>query len=176
MKVYTKTGDKGSTSVIGAKRSKSDIRIDTYGSVDEALAFIGEALTLKNLPKKTRDELYLIIDKLFDLNRALATIEMTYYIDESDILFLETSIDYMDSKLAPLTNFILPIGNEVYTKLNIVRTIIRKAERNSVKLSETEDLNPLILKYLNRLSDYFFVAARYANYCNNQKEVQKKFL
>lgn len=175
MKVYTKTGDKGSTSIIGSTRSKADIRIESYGSVDEALAHIGDALTLNNLPKKTKEELYIIINKLFDLNRALATASTTDYIIEADIVFLENAIDYMDSKLADLENFILPIGNDVYTKLNIIRTLVRKAERNSVKLADNEQLDPLLIKYLNRLSDYFFVASRYANYCNNQKEVVKKF-
>lgn len=175
MKVYTKTGDGGFTSVIGEKRSKSDIRIESYGSVDEALAVIGDALNLSKLPIKTREEMHIIIDRLFDLNRALATVEFTNYIKESDIKFLEDSIDYMQTKLSPLESFILPIGDCIYTKLNIIRTLVRKAERNVVALANIETINPLLIQYLNRLSDYFFVAARYSNYCNNKCEIIKHF-
>lgn len=175
MKVYTKVGDSGMTSIIGDKRTKDNVRIEAYGSVDTVLAHNGELLTLNQIPKKTRGELFIIINKLFDLNRVLATAEKTEYIIEEDITFLEEAIDYMDTKLEPLTNFILPIGSRVYTKLNLIRTLVRKAERNTVKLSNTEEINPLIIKYLNRLSDYFFVAGRYANYCNNKKEIIKEF-
>lgn len=175
MKVYTKKGDTGNTSIIGGQRHKGDLRVEAYGSVDEALAVIGEILTLSNLPKKTRAELLMIINKLFDMNRALATIETTHFISEDDVLYLENSIDYMDRKLSSLTNFILPIGDTVFTKLNYARTIIRRAERNTTRLAQSETIDLILIKYLNRLSDYFFVASRYANYCNQKKEIYKHF-
>lgn len=175
MKVYTKTGDTGQTSIIGEKRDKDDIRIEAYGTVDEALASLGIVLSLKNVPIKVRKDILVVIDKLFDVNRSLASVSSQSGLIEQDIMYLEDAIDFMDKKLVPLKQFILPIGDDKFSQLNMSRTVVRRAERQVIRLSKQESIDVMIIKYLNRLSDFCFVASRYVNYCNNQNESYKDF-
>ena len=167
MKIYTKTGDKGQTSLYGGKRvSKSGLRIHTYGTVDELNAQIG---LLKDLLTDIEliDYLLNIQNDLFVIGGMMATPmdnqkrwESLPKINESNVVSLEREIDRIDSLLAPMTHFILPGGHPIVSHCHIARTICRRAERFSVELSEQESIDTVVVGYLNRLSDYLFVLAR----------------
>lgn len=178
LKIYTKTGDKGTTSLLGGtKVLKSDLRIEAYGTVDELNSHIGLCRDLlKN--KKQKKILLGIQNHLFIIGSLLASdlgkeIKMKLpELKEANISFLEEEIDKMDSILPPMKNFILPGGNKTVSSIHIARTVCRRAERCCVKLqSETHSL---ILKYLNRLSDYLFVLARFIGHELKVKEVPWK--
>jgi len=178
-KIYTKTGDTGETSLIGGtKVPKSHIRIQTYGTVDELNAFTG---LLKDQLSDThsRELLLEIQDRLFTIGSALACdpnkkIQMSIPdLKESDILLLENEMDQMNSGLPEMKSFILPGGHVAVSTAHICRTICRRAERLIVELDEKEHLNqPLIIKYLNRLSDYFFVLARWIGHLLGVDEIK----
>ena len=167
-KIYTKTGDAGKTSLIGGtKVPKSHIRIQAYGTIDELNAFTG-LLNDQISDTHSREMLLEIQDRLFTIGSSLACdpdkeIAMKIPdLKESDILLLETEIDQMNAKLPEMKSFILPGGHVSVSTAHICRTICRRAERLIVELDENEHLDqPLIIKYLNRLSDYFFVLARW---------------
>jgi cob(I)alamin adenosyltransferase len=168
VKIYTKTGDQGSTSLIGGtKVSKNDIRIDAYGTIDELNSFIG---LLGDLIRdaQSQDMLHEIQDRLFTIGSSLACdphkdIALKIPdLHESDIQLLEKEIDLMQSKLPEMKSFILPGGHATVSTAHICRTICRRAERIVVELDLSDPIQqPLIVKYLNRLSDYLFVLARY---------------
>lgn len=165
MKIYTKTGDLGQTSLYGGKRmSKANIKIDAYGTVDELNAHIG---LVKDVCKEIQQDVLLAIqEKLFVIGAFLATPEdkenkFFENVKELDIEQLEHEIDLMNETLTPLTKFILPGGHQYVSYCHIARTVCRRAERIVVALSEIENINPLIIKYLNRLSDYIFVLSRF---------------
>ena len=167
-KIYTKTGDEGKTSLIGGtKVPKSHIRINAYGNVDELNSFIGLLGDLLS-DKHSRELLREIQDRLFTIGSSLACdpekeISMRIPdLHESDILLLENEIDAMNKLLPEMKSFILPGGNSIVSTAHICRTVCRRAERVIVELNASEPLcQPLIIKYLNRLSDYLFVLARY---------------
>ena len=178
-KIYTKTGDGGKTSLIGGtKVPKSHIRIQAYGTVDELNAFTG--LFKDQLSDVHSRELLLEIqDRLFTIGSALAcdpNKEISLRIPdlkESDILLLENEIDLMNAKLPEMKSFILPGGHVSVSMAHICRTICRRAERLIVELDEKEHLDqPLIIKYLNRLSDYFFVLARWVGHLLGVAEIK----
>ena len=165
MKIYTKTGDEGLTSLFGGKRvSKADLRIDTYGTVDELNSWIG---LLRDQEVNTgRNQMLLDIqDRLFTVGSMLATepgntkvkIPMLH---EDDVLALERAIDVMDGELPPMRSFVLPGGHPAISFAHIARTVCRRAERLVTALKRSEAVDPAVLKYLNRLSDYLFVLAR----------------
>jgi cob(I)alamin adenosyltransferase len=165
MKIYTKTGDQGTTSLVGGKRiSKAGLRIDSYGTVDELNAYIG-LLRDQEVNANRKNILLEIQDRLFTIGSNLASgsdhekIKIPK-LEESDVLFLEKQIDEMDAKLAPLRHFILPGGHTAVSFGHIARTVCRRAERLVVALDQTEKTDPYIIKYLNRLSDYLFVLCR----------------
>jgi cob(I)alamin adenosyltransferase len=168
LKIYTKTGDEGKTSLIGGtKVPKSHIRINAFGTVDELNAFIG-LLNDQLSDMHSRELLLEVQDRLFTIGSSLACDpdkEIALKIPdlkESDILLLENEIDAMNEKLPEMKSFILPGGHIAVSTAHICRTICRRAERIIVELDVLEPLGqPLIIKYLNRLSDYFFVLARY---------------
>jgi cob(I)alamin adenosyltransferase len=176
MKIYTRTGDRGSTGLIGGKRaSKADLRFHAIGSVDELNACFGVILAGKSLPKNLRKQLIEIQHLLFRVGADLATpiggkasIER---IDAGSAKQLEQWIDMLESALAPLTQFILPGGSASGALLHQARTICRRAERFIVALSEKAQLTTAMLPTINRLSDYLFVAARYANLKNDSPEI-----
>ena len=166
MKIYTKTGDKGSTSLFGGSRlSKSHIRIESYGNIDELNSHIGLVRDLVVLEE--------INIELTDIQRSLFTIGSHLAADPSkenlwlpdfdlnDITLLENLIDKMQSELKPLTHFILPGGHLSVSHCHIARCVCRRAERRVVQLSELEKVDHHILQFLNRLSDYLFVLSRY---------------
>lgn len=164
MKIYTKTGDKGDTSLFGGKRvSKSDLKIETYGTVDELNSHIG--LVKDVCPNKQNDVLALVQEQLFTIGAILATPEgkiNTFFkqIESTDIEYLEKQIDVMNEDLEELDAFIMPGGHVHVSYCHIARTVCRRAERLGVALSKIEVVNELIIIYLNRLSDYLFVLAR----------------
>ncbi|MCO5240341.1 MAG: cob(I)yrinic acid a,c-diamide adenosyltransferase [Chitinophagaceae bacterium] len=178
LKIYTKTGDKGTTSLIGGtKVSKSHLRIEAYGTVDELNSCLG--LCKDNLTdEKSCRVLEQIQSQLFSIGAILAcdpdkeTRMSVPDIHEPDIIFIEQEIDRMNDMLPPLKNFILPGGHSAVSFLHIARCVCRRAERCCVRLAdENTNRHALILKYLNRLSDYLFVLARYTARLLNVEDV-----
>ena len=162
-KIYTRTGDGGSAGLVdGSRVSKSSLRLDAIGEVDEANAAIGlaiAALAEGELSKR----LTRIQNDLFDLGADVATpgeVAGALRIVSPQVARLELEIDEMNGALEPLTSFILPSGSEGVSALHLARAVVRRAERAAVRLHEKEPLNPQVLSYLNRLSDHLFVAAR----------------
>lgn len=162
MKIYTKTGDKGLTSLLGDKRLKSDLRINCYGTVDELLALIGKAMN-NNLPPKIKKDLKQIMEDLFKLNLSLVSLKKEVDFDINATQALEEKIDYYEEKNEKLNSFLYPIGCVNFADLNYIRTVVRRCERMVVELAQVEKVDNNVLSYLNRLSDYFFVIARYVN-------------
>jgi cob(I)alamin adenosyltransferase len=165
MKIYTKTGDAGFTSLIGGTRvSKSDLRIDAYGSVDELIAWCG--LLRDSIENDKHKEVLLSIqDRLMVIASILAAGSEKFQkslpeLFEEDIKFLEIEIDRMETRLEPLHSFILPGGNPVVSWCHIARTVCRRAERKIIFISGTYPVNALVIKYINRLSDFLFVFSR----------------
>lgn len=165
MKIYTKTGDKGKTSLLGGKRvSKGDLRINAYGTVDELNSFIG-LLRDQEINQKRQGLLKEVQDRLFTIGATLATepgkrnVRRPDLHDE-DLEVLEKEIDQMESQLPELRHFILPGGHPVVSYCHIARTICRRTERCVIDLMEIEEVDEIIVKYLNRLSDYLFVLGR----------------
>jgi cob(I)alamin adenosyltransferase len=164
MKIYTKTGDDGSTGLIGGKRvSKSDDRIECFGNVDELNAAIGWAQVASG-PELTA-KLRAAQNELFVIGAQLARPEPINDppLAETSIARLESEIDAAEAQLAPLKNFILPGGSETSARLHLARTICRRAERILVKFAEDHPAPKIAITYLNRLSDWLFVQARLAN-------------
>jgi cob(I)alamin adenosyltransferase len=166
MKIYTKTGDKGQTSLLGGKRlPKNDIRIEAYGCVDELNSYMGVLRDSYN--DSTINSLLITIqDRLFTIGSILAAAGDTSKfkipaINEDDILLLEKTIDSMNEELEPMRNFILPGGCLPASHAHVCRTVCRRAERRCVELASAEEVPDILIKYLNRLSDYFFVLSRF---------------
>ena len=166
MKVYTKTGDQGETSLFGGSRvSKGHLRIHAYGTVDELNSYIGLLIDL--LPDASmKPELIRIQDRLFTLGALLATEhEVTKKrlpaITKEDVEFLEISIDRMEALLDPIKTFVLPGGHPTVSYCHISRCVCRRSERICVELSATNKVDEIVIQYLNRLSDYLFVFSRH---------------
>jgi cob(I)alamin adenosyltransferase len=168
-KIYTKTGDRGSTSLIGGtKVPKNDLRIDAYGTVDELNSWIGLINDQLNM-EEFKNELKDIQDRLFTIGSSLACDAdkepkmKLPDLHESDIHLLEVKIDEMTAQLPPMKSFILPGGHVAVSSIHICRTVCRRAERLLVAMQQHElFLEPKVLQYINRLSDYLFTLARYA--------------
>lgn len=166
MKVYTKKGDTGLTGLIGGTRvPKSNLRIDAYGTVDELNSYMG-LLRDNTISDEFKSEIVNIQDRLFTLGSWLASdpekSKMTLpEILNSDVEALEQSIDKMDEELEPMKFFVLPGGHQTVSFCHIARCVCRRAERLVVELNEQAEQNPVIISYLNRLSDYLFVYSRY---------------
>ncbi|WP_292010488.1 cob(I)yrinic acid a,c-diamide adenosyltransferase [Chryseobacterium sp.] len=181
MKIYTKTGDKGQTALYGGTRvSKASARVESYGNIDELNAFIGIAksnihdIEVLNQLKKIQFDLFTVgseaatpVDKLMLAN---GKSRLPLIISDKEIEELEKWMDIFDEELEPLQFFILPGGGQTATFLHAARTICRRAERSMVFLNETEEVRPELIKYLNRLSDYLFVLARYVSKLDNEPE------
>ena len=158
-KIYTKSGDKGETGLVTGQRiSKSSIRIDSIGSLDELNSFIGLSLT-EEVPKIIRDVLHVIQHNLFDIGGEIAT-PGTNTTEETKVKYLEKIIDDLTSRLDILREFILPGGCKAAAQIHVARAMCRKAERSCIALG---NVNPITLRYLNRLSDLLFTIARYLN-------------
>lgn len=181
LKIYTKTGDKGFTSLIGGtKVPKSHIRIETYGSVDELNSWIGMVADQVNI-ESCKNILKEIQDRLFTIGSALACdpdkdpILKIPDLKETDISLLEKEIDQMSAKLPVMKFFILPGGHVAVSSAHIARCVCRRAERHCVLLQQNNmPVDPLIIKYLNRLSDYLFMLARFIGQELGVKEIPWK--
>jgi cob(I)alamin adenosyltransferase len=177
MKIYTRTGDDGSTSLFSGERvPKTDLRVKTYGTIDELNSQLGAARAF--LPHATVEE-YLVglQNQLFIVGADLATIprdsgKEAVRIKEAECLWLETEIDLMTSRLPTLRNFILPGGSPAAAHIHIARSICRRAERQVLDLSQREPVNKDLLIYLNRLSDFLFTLARYENMLKDINEAK----
>lgn len=177
MKIYTKTGDGGNTSLIGGtKISKAHLRIEAYGTVDELNSYIGLCKDLLGEPGNAI--LPEIQDRLFTIGSALAcdpekeTKMKIPDLKEDDVSLLENEIDRMNEVLPPMKSFLLPGGHPTVSHVHVARCICRRAERSCVRLqTEKNEVEPIIPKYLNRLSDYLFVLARYSAHLLNVSEV-----
>jgi cob(I)alamin adenosyltransferase len=180
-KIYTRTGDDGTTGLSGGERRlKHDLRVEAYGTVDEANSFIGFArlYTEKAFPELDAT-LFRIQNDLFDLGADLATPDTgetrshePLRIIDAQVLRVEADIDRLNDKLAPLRSFVLPGGSPASAALHLARTVARRAERHMVELAQRPDetVTPAALKYINRVSDLLFVAARVVN-DNGAKDV-----
>lgn len=175
-KIYTKTGDKGETSLIGGNRvPKYHERIEAYGTLDELNSYIG-LLSDQSIDGHVKDILLIIQDRIFTIESLLATdpgyqpstpLPQMY---EEDVLMLEKEIDKMNEVLPPLTSFILPGGHTIVSYAHIARCICRRAERLTIRLSVSSPVDLLLIRYLNRLSDYLFVLARHLAFDMNVAE------
>jgi cob(I)alamin adenosyltransferase len=165
MKIYTKTGDQGTTALFGGKRvSKADLRIDSYGTVDELNSYVG-LLRDQDVNRNRNDFLIEIQDRLFTIGSILATVPGNNKVkipalQEENIQALEREIDSMEAGLPPMRVFVLPGGHPSVSFGHIARTVCRRAERLAVALDQQDKIDPLVIKYLNRLSDYLFVLCR----------------
>ncbi|WP_440999107.1 cob(I)yrinic acid a,c-diamide adenosyltransferase [Fodinibius sp. SL11] len=167
MKIYTKKGDSGETSLFGGTRvPKSNERIEAYGTVDELNSFIGLAASYE-LSESGTKYLRKVQELLFTLGADLATPPSSQTridrISADDVSFLEDAIDTLEENLESLKNFVLPGGSQPGATLHIARTICRRAERATVKCANVDDISDNCIKFLNRLSDFLFVIARYEN-------------
>lgn len=180
-KIYTRTGDTGTTSLIGGtKVSKSNRRIEAYGTVDELNSFIGlchdycEIHGLENVLPGIQDRLFTIGSSLACDPEKEPKLKIPD-LQQDDVTLLENEMDKMNESLPPMNAFILPGGHVAVSTLHITRCVCRRAERMCVRLQKKEkDMSPLILKYLNRLSDYLFVLARFAAYRLGAEEIPWK--
>lgn len=165
MKIYTKTGDEGSTGLFGGKRvSKAELRIEAYGTIDELNSYVG-LLRDQKVNQSRKNVLVRIQDRLFTIGSLLATEPGNTKVKvpalkEEDVVMLEKEIDDMESALEPMKSFVLPGGHESVSFGHITRTVCRRAERLVIRLHHEEPVNAVIIHYLNRLSDYFFVLCR----------------
>jgi cob(I)alamin adenosyltransferase len=173
-KVYTRTGDHGETGLVGGKRvAKDSPRVEAYGAVDELNSIVGlaRAFNEENLDGRESHQfldgvLCQIQDELFDLGSELATPPEffktgMYRVSDEEVKRLEKLMDRCQKDLAPLKSFVLPGGGRIGAYLHQCRTVCRRAERDILRLSRSEDVNPILIKYMNRLSDLFFVLARW---------------
>lgn len=187
-KIYTKTGDQGTTCLVSGERVlKSHLRLESYGTLDELNSGLGVAIAQLNLsPQKSKlqsnlsDILFQIQNDLFNIGSQLACADTNMQsklpnISEQDITKQELKIDELTEELPPLKNFILPGGSLLASKFHVSRTVCRRAERLCIRLrDEGTTIDPLLIQYLNRLSDLLFVIARYCNLVEGHSEIEWK--
>lgn len=176
MKLYTKGGDKGKTSLIGGQRVlKDSVRVEAYGTVDELNSIVGVVVSLlkETNIKSLREELLQIQQFLFDAGSDLAVPEPTkeFRLQSAAVTWLEERIDDYSEQVPPIEEFILPGGELISSQLHVCRTITRRAERRTISISKDEPLNDQAVKFLNRLSDYFFITARFVNYTLGESDI-----
>lgn len=176
-RIYTKTGDAGTTSLVGGTRvSKSSVRLDAYGTADELNSHIGVLLALPSLPPDIRPMLRQIQHRLFNLGAQLATEPQSPYqpqgITTQDIIQIEAEIDRIDALLPRHDRFILPGGNIASAQANVARTVARRCERHMVRMLDAGiAVHPDAMRYINRLSDYLFIVSRYINISSGTDEI-----
>ena len=176
-KIYTRTGDKGSTSLIGGKRvSKASPRLEAYGTLDELNSHIG--LLMSQMPKSASSDIQFLTQiqrDLFNVGTLLATVSAPKVnlpsMDKTSIETLESNIDSIESQLPQIHSFIMPAGTVAACEAHVCRTICRRAERHIVRLAHVSKVDPNLLCYVNRLSDYFFLLARKLNFLSQEREI-----
>ena len=175
--IYTKTGDGGTTSLVGGSRvNKDDARVEAYGTVDELNSHIGLlAEMIRPLGSGYYDELKTVQHNLFTLQTLLATEDEALYarlpqLDEEEVEILERQIDLLTDQLPQLHNFVIAGGNMMGAQCHVARTVCRRAERRVVTLSQEDPVDGVLMRYLNRLSDYLFVLARHAVVADGKQE------
>lgn len=175
MNIYTKKGDKGSTSLFDNKRvSKDDIRVESYGTVDELGTFLGLAKNYVN-DERMYDEIFDIQNKLFTVATNLATEDqgkVAHHIVEEDIKNLEDIVDHYMGRLENKEGFIVPGSGKKSAYLHVARTVCRRAERRMISLSKIAEVDPLVIKYINRLSDTIYAMARFSEEKENKVKYQ----
>lgn len=174
MKIYTKTGDKGQTSIIGGeKRSKASARVEAYGTIDELNSLVGYIISQMQTYREIKKELEEIQQILFDCGTDLATPNSSqgYRTQEESVTWLEERIDKYVAVPPELTEFILPGGCPIASLLHLARTVARRGERCVVLVQESEEINPEALIFLNRLSDYFYATARFINFREGRDDI-----
>lgn len=184
MKIYTRNGDKGRTGLVGAHSiSKADDRVDCYGEVDELNSFVGLLIAQIEQSLELKDQVFFlkkIQHSLFDIGANLSSkpSERIIYkvpnINLAEVAEMEQGMDEMDKNLSPLKKFIMPGGNEASATCHICRTVCRRAERRVVLMNEKDSSDPALLEaiqYLNRLSDYFFMLARFINFTHKTPDI-----
>lgn len=174
--LYTATGDQGTTSLVGGQRvGKDSLRLESYGTIDELSSFIGLAAANPACTEELRGQLIDIQNVLFDLGTCLATPPDSKYqpkpIEVADVTKLEGWIDTLDEQTPKVNTFVLPGGCSLAATLHVARTICRRGERIIVALAKTETIGSALMKYVNRLSDYLFIAARYSNFISDTPEI-----
>ncbi len=179
MKLYTRTGDQGQTSVIGKRVAKDDVRVEAYGTVDEANAVVGEAISRIDREKHGDlvQQLTEIQHELFDCGGDLAIAQpdpekYPFKMTQEKVERLEKWIDQHTAEAPEIKRFILPGGHPASAALHLARTVVRRAERRVIRLAKDEPVNDAVIKYLNRLSDYMFAAARVINHREGVGDVE----
>lgn len=164
--VYTRTGDKGKTSLVGGTRvDKFDARLEAYGTIDEANSWLGVLYASEAVPEASRETLLRVMSRMFDIGSALATEPLSAWqpapFPEEEIALLEAEIDTLDANLPKHNRFVLPAGHRDAAFANIARTVVRRAERRILALADSGvEVDPGILRFVNRLSDYLFILSR----------------
>lgn len=177
--LYTRTGDQGLTSLVGGERvKKNSVRLESYGTLDELSSAIGMVIADKACTSEVKGQLLEVQNELFNLGAYLATAapqgqETTCasLADGSKTEALESRIDALDEQTPKIRAFVLPGGCETAARCHVARTICRRAERAALTLADTEYVDPAVIRYLNRLSDYLFIAARYENFRQGEEEI-----
>jgi cob(I)alamin adenosyltransferase len=177
LKIYTRTGDAGQTGVIGGRVDKDDDRVEAYGTVDELNCFVGQAMSFMDpqLYADLLEDMLQIQNELFDCGHDLAVLKKEvrpYKVTADMVDALEGWIDKYDAETPDITRFILPGGSQSSSAIHICRTVCRRAERRVVTLARTQEINPEVRRYLNRLSDLFFTVGRTANFREGVADVE----
>jgi cob(I)alamin adenosyltransferase len=177
--IYTNSGDKGKTSLLGGKRVyKYHLKIEAYGTVDELMAHTALLMDMTD-DKDTKEQLLIILERLMSAASLIAAegkelpSNMPSLV-ESDVKYLEKAIDIMDHQLPKLNSFILPGGEKSSSQAHVSRTVCRRAERIILKLADEEPVEEMIIKYFNRLSDYYFLLSRKLSFISGAKEIPWK--
>lgn len=174
--IYTKTGDKGTTSLVGGRRvKKCDPRVEAYGTIDELNSHIGLLAEMVFRYEELYKQLKKVQNNLFVIQTLLATEDESIYqklphLGDNAVSEMESWIDAMDAQLPKLNSFVIPGGSITSAQAHVARTVCRRAERETVRLSEQENIDGQLLKYVNRTSDYLFVISRYILLLENRKE------
>lgn len=175
--LYTRTGDNGTTSLVdGSRASKADARVEAYGDIDELSSTLGLVASSKECPEEIRGEIVAIQHLMFEIGSYLATpvkegdtAELKAINEDTEKL--EGWIDSLDARVPKMKSFILPGGSEIASRCHVARTVCRRAERKIIALSADSFVDPAVISYINRLSDYLFVAARYLNFISGVEDI-----
>lgn len=179
--LYTRTGDKGTTSLVGGKRiEKDNDRLEAYGTIDELSSFLGAISADADCPQEQASQIERIQNLLFNIGAYLATEpgpdspKQVAGLSEDDLRQMEGWIDDLDEKTPPINAFILPGGTPLSATTHIARAVCRRAERRIITLASKEYVDPLLVSYINRMSDYLFILARFFNFNSGRQEITWK--